>query len=166
MLPKLPSIRLSAFSPYTSTTTMLLLYLQAVFAALCAIPRAESVRFFSNNTVPANLTVSCSNALLTEVQCSPVVPQFQNGYFYPPSLLNRTCTAACSTALQSYEKSIATSCSGQSWAGYDDEADDMPLVVIPNLMRFNYDMICLQDSGRWCNAVSAAAAVGADPGSE
>ena len=146
---------------------MFSLYLQALVVVTCVIQHAESARFFSNNTVPFNLTVSCASALMTDVQCSPVVPRLQTGFFYPPSLLNRTCTAACSSALQAYENSVTASCSGQTWAGYDnDDSDSISLVVIPNLMRFNYDMICLQDSGRWCNAVSAAAAVGADPGRE
>lgn len=136
---------------------------RAVLLSLLLCSRARATVFFANNTTPANLTNACTNALLTDVQCSPVVPQFQNGYYYPPSLLGRACTSTCSTALQSYEQAVATACNGQTWMGYDEETD-LPLVVIPNLMRYHYDLICLQDSGRWCNEVAAAAALSVDPG--
>lgn len=125
---------------------------------------ASAAQFFTNNTVPVNVTTACSNALLTDVTgCSAIVPAFQNGYYYPPSTLEKTCTTVCTTALTSYESGINAACSGQTWAGYDD-GNDMTLAIIPNLLRYQYDLTCLQDSGRWCNAVAAAAAVSADPG--
>jgi len=125
---------------------------------------ASAAQFFSNNTVPANLTTACSNALLKDVTgCSSIVPVFQNGYFYPPSILEKTCTTECAVALTSYESEINTVCSGQMWAGYDD-GNDMTLAIIPNLIRYQYDLTCLQDSARWCNVVAVAAAVSADPG--
>lgn len=125
---------------------------------------AYALPFFTNSTIPANLTTVCANALLTDVsQCPPTVARFTSGYYYPPMILEEACTSACSTALQIYEQSIKTACAGQTWAGYDDE-DDAPLDLIPNVMRFNHELVCIQDSGRWCNVVAAAAAMQADPG--
>ncbi|KAF2126083.1 carbohydrate-binding module family 50 protein [Dothidotthia symphoricarpi CBS 119687] len=135
-----------------------LLPLTLVFRAAHALP------FFTNGTIPTNLTTTCANALLTDViQCPPTAARFMNGFYYPPATLEKACTSACSTALEQYETQVRTACVGQTWAGYDDE-NDAPLDMIPNLMRYNWDLACIQDSGRWCNVVAAAAAVQADPG--
>ncbi|CAG8971987.1 hypothetical protein HYALB_00003325 [Hymenoscyphus albidus] len=135
-----------------------------VFILFLYINLVSAVPFFTNSTVPTNLTTTCSNALLKDVTgCTSLVPVFRNGFFYLTSSLEKTCTPACSTALASYEGGIASACVGQSWAGYDD-GNDMPLDIIPNLIKFQYDLTCLQDSGRWCNVVAASAAVGGDPG--
>ncbi len=137
---------------------------QVVVLSFLLLHSAYAAQFFSNNTIPTNVTTACSNALLKDVVgCSSFVPLLRNGYYYSPSTLDKTCTAACATALTSYESDIYTACSGQTWAGYVDEGD-MTVAVIPNLMRYQYALTCLQDSGRWCNAVAAAAAVTADPG--
>lgn len=125
---------------------------------------AHALPFFTNGTIPANLTTTCASALLTDVtQCPPSASRFMNGYYYPPSILEKACTSTCSTALEQYEQKVKSACAGQTWAGYDDE-NDTPLDIIPNVMRFNRDLACIQDSGRWCNVVAAAAAMQADPG--
>lgn len=124
----------------------------------------SALPFFTNSTIPANLTTACANALLTDVsQCPPTVARFTSGYYYPPAVLEEACTSACTTALQEYEQKIKTACAGQTWAGYDEE-NDAPLDIIPDVMQFNHELACIQDSGRWCNVVAAAAAMKADPG--
>jgi len=126
----------------------------------------HALPFFDNSTIPPNLTVDCAKALLTDVvQCPPTVASFSSGYYYPPTILEEACTSACSSALQLYEQTIITACADQTWAAYD-EVDDAPLAMIPHVMGFNHDLVCLRDSGRWCNVVAAAAAVQADPGRE
>lgn len=128
------------------------------------LPSAIAIPFFSNNTIPSNLTSDCATALLTDVeQCPPTVASFAIGYYYPPSVLEKACTSACVTGLQQYEASIATACTGQTWTAYD-EIDGAPLDLIANVMRFNHDLVCLKDAGRWCNVVAVAAAMQADPG--
>ncbi|CAO2650794.1 Nn.00g020860.m01.CDS01 [Neocucurbitaria sp. VM-36] len=125
---------------------------------------AHALPFFTNSTIPANLTTVCANALLTDVsQCHPIVARLSSGYYYPPTILEKVCTSTCSSALERYEQKVKTACAGQTWVGYD-EVDDAPLDLIPNVMRFNQDLACIQDSGRWCNVVAAAAAMQADPG--
>jgi len=124
----------------------------------------HSLPFFTNGTISANITTSCANALLTDVtQCPPTAARFLNGFYYPPATLNKACTSACSAALEKYEKNVTAACTGQTWAGYDD-MNDAPIAMIPNLMRYHRDSACIQDSGRWCNVVAAAAAMQADPG--
>ncbi|KAJ0329025.1 hypothetical protein COL5a_004254 [Colletotrichum fioriniae] len=40
---------------------------------------------------------------------------------------------------------------------------DMPLIMITELLRYNYNLTCLTDSGRFCNNVAAAFATSRDP---
>ena len=47
------------------------------------------------------------------------------------------------------------------WNGYGDQPESV--AVIPDLMRYNYDLVCLMDSGRYCNIVAGAAAAMLDP---
>ncbi|KAI1522760.1 LysM domain containing protein [Pyrenophora tritici-repentis] len=141
-----------------------MLTFQRLLVATLVFQTAHALPFFNNGTIPANLTTTCANALLVDVvQCPITAAQFLNGFYYPPKTLENACSSACSLALQNYEASVKTACAGQTWAGYDDE-NDAPLDMIPNLMRYNRDLACIQDSGRWCNVVAAAAALQADPG--
>lgn len=131
---------------------------------LWCLPSTSAIPFFNNQTIPSNLTTNCATALLTDVnQCPPTVASFASGYYYPPSVLEEACTSACVTALQRYEDDVTKACAGQTWSAYD-EVDDASLALIPNVMRFNHDLVCLKDADRWCNVVAAAAAVQADPG--
>ncbi len=57
-----------------------------------------------------------------------------------------------------------SACDSQTWNGYQDT--EVPLVIVPHLLRFQYNLTCLRDSGRWCNLVAAAAALAQDPGSK
>ncbi|OBT95526.2 hypothetical protein VE01_05175 [Pseudogymnoascus verrucosus] len=41
----------------------------------------------------------------------------------------------------------------------------MPLLIIPDMMKYQYSLACLTDSGRFCNNVAAEAAYVLDPGS-
>ncbi|KAH9866825.1 hypothetical protein J1614_008518 [Plenodomus biglobosus] len=141
-----------------------MLTFERLLLATLVFQTTRALPFFNNGTIPANLTTTCANALLVDVvQCPITAAQFLNGFYYPPTTLEQACSSACSLALQNYEASVKTACAGQTWAGYDDE-NDAPLDMIPNLMRYNRDLACIQDSGRWCNVVAAAAAIQADPG--
>ena len=125
---------------------------------------ANGFQIFTNDTVPGNLTSACSTALLKDISCNPVVSSLRDGAYYPVSTLNRTCTATCELALSQYEATVASSCDGQSWNGYEDTP--MPFTIIPNLLRYQYNLTCLMDSGRYCNNVAAEAAFSLDPGGE
>ncbi|KAH9873589.1 hypothetical protein IAQ61_004213 [Plenodomus lingam] len=116
---------------------------------LWCLPSTSAIPFFNNQTIPSNLTTNCATALLTDVnQCPPTVASFASGYYYPPSVLEEACTSACVTALQRYEDDVTKACAGQTWSAYD-EVDDASLALIPNVMRFNHDLVCLKDADRW-----------------
>jgi len=59
-----------------------------ILAILCLFASpTQAARFFTNSTVPSNLTQACTVALLAEVSCSPAVPALQLGTFYPKTQL-------------------------------------------------------------------------------
>ena len=103
-----------------------------------------------------NLTVTCAGAMSSDIACSPGITGFNIGEFYPEDTLVRTCTADCGQALEQYANRVNAACSKQTWKGYDDT--DMPLAIIPEMLRYHYNLTCLMDSGRYCNVVGAEAA--------
>lgn len=124
---------------------------------------ASAVRLVTNSSIPANLTQSCATALLNDVNCSPVLTALRMGSYYPESTLNSTCTLQCTAALSSYQSAVVQACGEETWLGFEDTV--MPLVVIPDIMRYLYNLTCLMDTGRYCNTVAAKAAFAEDPGS-
>lgn len=134
-----------------------------LLAYLFLVRAVDPIQLFTETTAPKGLSAGCLTALTAEVPCSPLVPRFRYGYFYSASTLNSSCTQECDSALVSYESSVNSACKDDVWDGYDDEGG-APLGWIPSLLRYQYSLTCLQDSGRWCNVVTGAAAAIADPG--
>ncbi|KAK3390168.1 hypothetical protein B0H63DRAFT_519403 [Podospora didyma] len=124
---------------------------------------ALAIQLLSATTAPDNVSSGCLSALTADVPCGPLVPEFRTGYYYDEAMLNSSCTTQCEAALATYETSIVSACSGDTWSGYDDEGG-ASLALIPSIMRYQYSLACLQDSGRWCNVVAGIAARIADPG--
>ena len=52
------------------------------------------------------------------------------------------------------------SCGNQTWDGL---GTDSAIALVPELMKFNFNVVCLKDVGRYCNNVVAANAAAADP---
>ena len=125
------------------------------------LQQALAAQIFDKNTVPSNLTAKCRNAFLRDIQCSPVVANLRGDTYYEQKTLERTCKPACSAALSAYNSAIASACGKETWIGYDDSP--MPVKVISDLVKFNYDLVCLTDSGRFCNIVAAGNAAANDP---
>ncbi|KAI0814080.1 hypothetical protein GGR55DRAFT_687075 [Xylaria sp. FL0064] len=122
-----------------------------------------STQLVTLDGLPSDLSDGCRTALLSDVsECTLTATKFRYGYFYPENLLSKTCTADCASALASFEKTVISACSNDTWDGYDDEG--MPIAYIPGVMRFLYDLTCLQDGGRFCNVIAGANAAMADPG--
>lgn len=150
-------LKMLLFGPFGCSSS--LNFLSIVAFTIYSI--AHGAPLFDNSTIPTNLTVSCSNALLSDVNCSPSVMGLQYGNYYPETTLQRVCTSDCDAALAKYEADVTTACAGQSWNGYDDYL--MPLAIIPDTIRYQYNLTCLMDSGRYCNIVAAQAAAALDP---
>lgn len=133
-------------------------------AILTTIPQlAKAILLVTNTSLPTNLTAGCASALLNDINCSPVVTALRIGSYYPQSTLNRTCTTQCARALTSYQSAVIASCGDQTWTGYEDTV--MPLVIIPDMLRYLFNLTCLMDSDRYCNNLAAEAAFALDPGS-
>ena len=119
---------------------------------------SSAFRAFTNTSFAStNLTIPCIGALSGDIACSPGVAGLRLGEYYPEATLNRTCTADCGQALAQFANRVAAACDKQTWKGYEDT--DMPLAIIPDMLRYHYNLTCLTDSGRYCNAVAAKAAV-------
>ncbi|KAI0595745.1 carbohydrate-binding module family 50 protein [Biscogniauxia sp. FL1348] len=124
---------------------------------------ASAVQLYTNTSIPTTLSPGCQTAFLAEVaECNLTVTKFRYGYFYPESTLQGACTTNCGSALQSFESSIFSACGNDTWEGYDGEG--LPAALIPNVLRYLYELTCLQDSGRFCNVVAGSSAAIADPG--
>ncbi|KAI0443524.1 hypothetical protein F4803DRAFT_514520 [Xylaria telfairii] len=122
-----------------------------------------SIQLVTPDALPTDISKGCQTALFSDVsECTLAATKFRYGYFYPESMLSKTCTANCGSALASFEKNVISACSNDTWDGYDDEG--MPIAYIPGVMRFLYDLTCLQDSNRFCNVVAGSNAAMADPG--
>lgn len=120
-----------------------------------------SMKVFTAGTLPMGVTAACAAALTRDVACSPVISALQNGYYYSQTMLEALCTAGCKSSLETYETGIGSACADQMWNGYYDE--EMPIVMVADLLRYQYDQSCLMDAGRYCNVVAAQAATAQDP---
>ena len=129
---------------------------------LTLINASTAYRAFTNSSFTStNLTKACVGALSDDITCSPAVAGLRVGEYYPEETLSRTCTADCGQALAEYAYKVAKACDKQTWKGYEDT--DMPLAIIPDMLRYHYNLTCLMDSGRYCNTVAAKAAAILDP---
>lgn len=124
---------------------------------------SDAFQALTTRNLDSTLTLACKNALTADIACSPVVARFQKGSYYAESTLTETCTTACSTALDQYYTNVNSACGSQTWNGYENT--EMPLLIIPDMMKYQYSLACLTDNGRFCNNVAAEAAFILDPGS-
>jgi hypothetical protein len=121
----------------------------------------EAAQLLTQSTLPQGLSSACTAALLADVGCSPIVASLKAGSFYPNTTLENVCTEGCNSALAGYASSVVSSCGVETWTGYDDEP--MPVRIIPDLIRYEYNLSCITDANRFCNNVAAQAAYAADP---
>ncbi|KAI1180782.1 hypothetical protein F4777DRAFT_596051 [Nemania sp. FL0916] len=126
---------------------------------------ASAIQIYTPEALPTDLSSGCAGALTTDVAACPLfATKLRYGFFYPESTLLSVCTSECSSALQAYEKSVVSSCSNDTWLAYEDDEEQLPVAFIPNVLRYLYELTCIQDNGRFCNAVAGTNAAMADPG--
>ncbi|KAI3543610.1 LysM domain-containing protein [Colletotrichum filicis] len=118
-------------------------------------------QLFTTNTVPEGLSAGCSNALVADIPCGNGITLFTRGEYYPLTDLKALCVDSCASALEAYHVDVVSSCAADNWP--EEMEVDMPLVMISELLRYNYNLTCLTDSGRFCNNVAAAFAASRDP---
>lgn len=122
------------------------------------LPVLATTQFFTSLTAPVNLAEACNDALLANVSCSNLVTALAMGStaYHPVAVLEQVCTQDCDDALAEYQANINSACADDTWSGYDN--DSMPVTVVPDLIRYQFNLTCLMDSGRYCNNVAALAA--------
>ena len=151
-----PSFTMSCFSVSGYQIPCFLVIVLTLINASTAFRALTNTSFASTN-----LTIPCVGALSADIACSPTIAALSLGEYYPEETLSRTCTADCARALVLYANRVATACDKQTWKGYEDT--DMPLAIIPDMLRYHYNLTCLMDSGRYCNTIAGKAAAALDP---
>ncbi|KAF2737440.1 hypothetical protein EJ04DRAFT_395349, partial [Polyplosphaeria fusca] len=117
---------------------------------------------YANSTLPKKISPACRKALLGEVSCDAAVTYFQPQGYYGVELLQKVCEDDCTASLLKFEGAVVKACSSETFGG--EENWDLsinptfPIAMIPNKLRFNYELTCLKDNGRFCNVVLGDAA--------
>lgn len=109
--------------------------------AVSLMPLVQTISIYTNATVPSSITDACASALLSDVKCDAVVPALVTGDYYPETTLSRACTADCASSLANYQSDITSACVDDTWLGYGNET--MPIAIIPEILRYNYNLTCL-----------------------
>ncbi|KAI8630383.1 hypothetical protein F5Y19DRAFT_474775 [Xylariaceae sp. FL1651] len=123
---------------------------------------AQSFQYVFNNSLPiVNATAQCSNALSRNISCDPWVSRFRPGVYYDPNGLQKVCTSSCQKAIQDYTTGLSSDCNNLTY-NYTDTTS-LPVAAIGSRLLYNYNLVCLQDSGRYCNYVAYEASLQADP---
>ncbi|KAI0202237.1 hypothetical protein F4808DRAFT_468789 [Astrocystis sublimbata] len=134
---------------------MLALSSESWAVASLLLRSAVATSFYTNATVPTNISSACTSALVSEVvNCDPVVPALRSGAFYSESTLTRICTSACASSLGIFQGAVNRACATDVWDGYGDE--QLPVAVIPELLRYQFNLTCLENDGLFCNNAAAS----------
>ncbi|KAL1616832.1 hypothetical protein SLS56_011264 [Neofusicoccum ribis] len=136
--------------------------LWAVSVAVFFIHSTSAIQLVYNSTVPNTITNACGEALLSDVACDPVVKNLRPHFFYTPETLTRVCTDACRESLLRYQSSVQDVCGEEVLPGSFDL--NVSVLYIPGVYQYLFESTCMEDGGRYCNNVAAAAAAFADPG--
>ncbi|KAF4534766.1 LysM domain-containing protein [Lasiodiplodia theobromae] len=134
----------------------------ALFLVLLFCPTASTLQLIYNSSVPTDLSNTCSEALLSDVACDPVVKNLIPGFFYGPETLERICTSGCEDSLSAYQSAVQDACGEEILPGSFDL--NVSALWIPGTYQYLYESTCLKDGDRYCNNVAALAAAFADPG--
>lgn len=119
--------------------------------------------FFTENDVPDGVSPSCASALTADVACARAVAHLMPDEFYTKSGLDQICTTVCASSLTNWRADVISSCAGDSFIGFNREDGELGVGAIPDLIKFSYDLACLNDGSRYCNNAAAAFAAYSDP---
>ena len=127
-----------------------------VALSLVLVRSVWAFQAFTNSSIPANASTACGASLSADINCSPIVFAFQPGNYYTTDVLTAACTTSCSSSLDSWYGEIDNTCNGVPWS--DAYGIATPIQTVPDLVRYNFDQTCRQESGRYCNVVLGQAA--------
>ncbi|KAK0736847.1 LysM domain-containing protein [Apiosordaria backusii] len=133
-------------------------HLLVVHQISCAL----GIQLVYEASITEELSSGCSQALLADVACDPVVRNFRPGFFYSPETLARSCAPSCERALVSYHDAVKSACGNETIIGSFDL--NSSALIVPGMYQYLFRSICLKEGSRYCNNVAATAAFIADPG--
>ncbi|KAI0203160.1 hypothetical protein F4808DRAFT_449427 [Astrocystis sublimbata] len=126
----------------------------------------SAVQIYDADSLPTDISSGCLDAMTVDVpDCLSFASSFRYGYFYSERLLGDTCTSECSSGLAAFEKGVISACSNDTYLQDGDTGDELPMALMPNIMRYLYELSCIKDNGRFCNVVAGTNAALSDPGS-
>lgn len=106
----------------------------------------------SSSLLSNNLTISCAEALVADIDCDTRVLQFTSEQFFAPDALEDACTTSCANALGTYKVEVQKKCAGQTYSQSDNLV--LPVPFLPNLFRYRFNRTCIMANGRYCNTVA------------
>ena len=129
-----------------------------VLFGLWQVAGAASVSFVSASSVLAkNLTTSCLNALAGNVSCNPYVRRFKQGSYFQKVGLEQSCISDCDSGLALWESSVVSACENQVYS--PDGVKSLSILTIPETVRSNYNLACLEVNGEFCNILAKNASL-------
>ncbi|KAK2072069.1 hypothetical protein P8C59_006446 [Phyllachora maydis] len=102
----------------------------------------------------------CLMALQADIaSCNNSIASIRPFVFPPRDYLTALCTEDCNTALSSYESGVETACAGQTYNSHVDGGVAVPILAIPQLLRYSFNFTCLTDasSEQYCKVLAASA---------
>ncbi|KAK2015703.1 LysM domain-containing protein [Colletotrichum eremochloae] len=118
-------------------------------------------KLLTTDILPDGLSTGCINALTADIACSEGITTFKRGEYYTRTRLKALCVDTCASALASFHGNVVASCAADVWP--EEMEVDMPLVMISELLRYNYNLTCLSHDGHFCNNAAAAFLASRDP---
>ena len=129
-----------------------------LFFNLWQVCFAASVQFVTSSSVPAtNLTTGCVNALISNVSCNSYVRRFKQGSYFQEVGLEQSCTSDCDSGLAQWESSVVSACNDQVYS--PDGVNSVPILTIPETVRSNYNLTCLEVNEEFCNVLAKNASL-------
>lgn len=115
----------------------------------------------SSSLLSNNLTTSCAEALVADIDCDIRVLQFTSEQFFAPAGLEDVCTTSCANALGEFEAEAQKKCAGQTYSQSDNLV--LPVPFVSNLFRYRFNRTCIMANGRYCNTVAYELSLVLDP---
>ncbi|KAI0398850.1 hypothetical protein F4802DRAFT_613319 [Xylaria palmicola] len=125
----------------------------------CLVGTQAVVWVTTTDDLYSNTTSSCIASLGTDLACDSSLAKLRPSIYPPEEILSSVCTSACAASLGSYEAAVSSACGDQTYDSVSSTGQ-VPILTIPQLLRYTYNFSCLTDSSsrQYCKVLSAEAA--------
>ncbi|ORY04390.1 hypothetical protein BCR34DRAFT_57224 [Clohesyomyces aquaticus] len=123
------------------------------FVYWCTLFSASAVaqyQFYNLTTTDTNLSSTCVTVLNQAVTCNASIEWAGRGRFEDDETLQGLCTSSCTTSLLAWLRRASGACTVR----YNDGKGSatLPALWVETVVE-NYNLTCLQNGGKFCNAV-------------